>query len=730
MLGGGQNPAPVRLQFGRAPAEMASLCFLISASLHLYLRIYIMKRIAIIALLAGLPQISAAAELPLKRVVLSASGLAQFTHSGNVGAGTVIELPVRLDQVDDVLKSLTVFDASGAIGAVSLPGKTPLAELFRDLSFNQQALESQSSLLNALAGAEVEIEGAVAAKGRIFRIEEETAKLPDNGGQIEKHRLTLVTDKGFVQAILEDVTALRFTDPQLRAQIDRALSAIAQNRAKDQRTIAITLTGQNAREAGFSYVVSAPVWKTAYRIVLPKEGGKARLQGWGILENLTGGEWKDVELTLVSGNPVALKQLLYSAVFVDRPEIPVTASARFVPRKDDAEAQERLDQDRLAYGAKERRAELSPGRVRGYAGAGQKPAPAPQAAASVTTLYAGAPGDIDSLAAPALAAETEEAATQVLYRFPSKVTLASGATMMIPFVDREVAASRTYLYQPDTNAHRPLAAIRLKNGGDSALPAGLVTAFETAGDGAVNFAGDAQLPLLPRGASKFVTFALDSRTAIRRSDQGVKQTRLGKSVRGELTLTVKSVWTIEYEITPPAEEDREIIIEEQRQDGWKATADAKDLEETPSRLRYTVTALKGKTTKAALVRERVNYESVTLTSLAPDRLITVISGLQNQTPAVKDTVAKLGVLAGDISKSHAQKRELEAERKKIGEDQDRIRKNLTSAGADTDLGRRYLNTLKTQEDRLAGIAAEEKSADQAIATKTKAAEDLAEALVL
>jgi hypothetical protein len=686
-----------------------------------------MKRIVIMALLASLPQIAEAAELPLKRVVLSASGLAQFTHSGSVEAGTAVGLPVRLDQVDDVLKSLTIFDSAGAIGAVSLPGKWPLAELFRDLPFTQQALESQSALLNALVGAEVEIEGTVAAKGRIFRIEEETVKLPDNGGQIEKHRLTLITDKGLVQAILEDVRALRFTDPQLRAQIDRALSGIAQNRAKDQRTISITLAGQGAREAGFSYVVSAPVWKTAYRIVLPKEGGKARLQGWGILENLTGGEWKDVELTLVSGNPVALKQPLYSAVFVDRPEIPVSASARFVPRKDDADAEEK------ALGGKDLPRMKSA--ARGFA-APPPPASAPGAPRPTGgggwghQDVAGVAGNIDYLSSPALKAETEEEATQVLYRFPSKVTLASGATMMIPFVDRQVEASRTYLYQPETNAHRPLAAIRLKNSGDSALPAGLVTAFETGGDGTVNFAGDAQLPLLPRGASKFVTFALDARTAIRRSDQGVKQSRLGKAVRGQLSLEVKSIWTIDYEITPPAEEDREIIIEEQRQDSWKAAADTKDLEETPTRLRYTVTAPKGRTTKATLVREHVDHESVTLTSLAPDRLIAVISGLQNQTPALKDAIAKLGVLAGDISKAHAHKRELDGERKKIAEDQDRIRKNLTSAGAGSDLGRRYLDTLKAQEDRLAAIAAEEKATDQTIADKTKAAEDIAQTLVL
>jgi hypothetical protein len=684
-----------------------------------------MKRIAVTALLAVLPAMAAADELPLKRVVLSTSGLAQFTHSGDVPASTAVELPVRLDQVDDILKSLTIFDSAGAIGAVSLPGKAPLAELFRDLPFGQQALESQSALLNALIGAEVEIEGEVNAKGRIFRIEEEQTQLPDNGGQIERHRLTLITDRGFVQAILENAKAFRFTDPQLRAQIDRALSGVAQNRAKDQRTISIGLSGQAPRRAGFSYVVSAPVWKTAYRLVLPKEGGKARLQGWGILENLTGGNWKEVELTLVSGNPVALKQPLYSAVFVDRPEIPISASARIVPRKDDAEAQERD----MAAGSMPRM--KSAARSLHSAPA---PAPAPAGSPLGANAYGGfADGafrQAEEISSGALTAETEEAATQVLYRFPTAVTLASGATMMIPFVDREVVASRTYLFQPETNAHRPLAAVRLRNDGDSALPAGLVTAFETGGDGAVNFAGDAQLPLLARGGTRFVTFALDSRTDIRRSDQGVKQTRLGKTVRGELTLTVKSLWTIDYEITPPAEEGREVVIEEPRQDGWQAVAGTKDTELTPTRMRYTVVAPKGKTTKATLAREHVDYESVTLTSLGPDRMLATFSGLQNQTPALKEAIAKLSALVADISKASVRRRDLDAERKKIGDGQDRIRKNLASVGQGSDLGRRYLETLKTEEDRLAAISAEDGAIAADLAEKTKAAEDIAQALVL
>ncbi len=651
--------------------------------------------------------------------MLSTSGLAEFTYSGEVTAGSAIELPVRLDQVDDVLKSLTIFDAAGSIGAVSLPGKTPLAELFRDLPFGQDALRSQTALLNALVGAEVEIDGAVTAKGRVFRIEDEDAQLPDNGGRIKKHRLTLVTDNGFVQAILEDVRSLRFTDPQLRAQIGRALTGIAQNRAKDQRTLTINMAGDGTRQAGFSYVVSAPVWKTAYRLILPKEGGKARLQGWGILENLTGGDWKDVELTLVSGNPVALKQRLYSAMFVDRPEVPITSSARIVPRKDDAEdnGTEAPGSGAVHYKAMTRAMKAAP-------------PPAPQAAYAARSLAFDGSAEPEVLATPAATAEAEEAATQVLYRFPDKVTLASGSTMMIPFADREIAAARTYLYQPETNEHRPLAAVRLRNDGDSALPAGILTAFETGANGQVNFAGDAQLPLLSRGATKFATFALDTRTDIRRSDGGIKQTRLATAVNGEMRLTIKSRWTISYEITPPADEDREIVIEEQRQDGWEPVAGAQKAEETPARIRYTVAAPKGKTTKAALTREHVDYERITLTSLGPDRLLTTITGLENQTPAVKEAVLKLSSIVTQIDRDQARRRDLDNERSHIDEDQDRIRKNLNSVGQGSDLGRRYLDTLKSQEDRLTAIGNEEKAIGNDISAKTKAAEDLAKALVL
>jgi hypothetical protein len=678
-------------------------------------------RLAAVCLALAWTASAGAAELPLTRVVLSSSGLAQFIHSGPITGGSTIQLPVRLDQVDDILKSLTIFDKEGSIGTVSLPGKTPLAELFRDLPFGPDALNSSADLLNALVGSEVEIAGQVAAKGRVFRVQREEVALPNNAGRTTRHRLTLMTDAGIVQAILEEVTALRFTNPETRAQIERLLAGLTENRAKDRRVLSIGFLGSGTRNVAISYVVAAPVWKTAYRMVLPKEAGKARLQGWAVLENLTGGDWKDVELLLVSGNPVALRQALYTAFFADRVEVPVTAGMRVMPRTDDAVEKP------------------TPGRV---AAALAPPAPAPGVAPqSYARAKRAGPRAIavepslsetspPPMAVVADAAEAEEASTQLVYRFPVKLSLATGHTMMVPFVDREVSAARTWLYQPETAPNRPLAAVRVRNDGESGLPAGIVTAFDVSADGSMNFVGDALLPLLPKATFKLVTFALDSKTNIRREDRGVVRTTLGKAVNGTLTLTTRSRRTIVHEVTPPGDEDREVIVEEERFPGWVPSADTKGVEETPTRFRYKVAAPKGQTTKANLVLERVDNETVALTTLAPEDMLARIRGLQNESAKLKDTVAKLAAIVADINKAKSQQSQLENEREKITGDQERIRANLQAVGQSSDLGRRYLGTLKSQEDRLAEITRTETALEGEIGAKTRAAEELVKQLTL
>src|SRR5690606_28746330 len=80
-------------------------------------------------------------ELALKRVLLSSGGVGYFEHEAQVQGDATLNLEIPLAHVDDVLKSIVVFDDTGRIGSVTLPGREPLAYAFRDLSFPAEALD-------------------------------------------------------------------------------------------------------------------------------------------------------------------------------------------------------------------------------------------------------------------------------------------------------------------------------------------------------------------------------------------------------------------------------------------------------------------------------------------------------------------------------------------------------------------------------------------------------------
>ncbi len=70
------------------------------------------------------------------------------------------------------------------------------------------------------------------------------------------------------------------------------------------------------------YVVEHPIWKTSYRLVLPKETeDKPFLQGWAVVENPTDEDWKDVRMALVAGRPISFQMDLYTPLYVPRPMV-------------------------------------------------------------------------------------------------------------------------------------------------------------------------------------------------------------------------------------------------------------------------------------------------------------------------------------------------------------------------------------------------------------------------
>ncbi|MGH7293285.1 MAG: DUF4139 domain-containing protein [Polyangiaceae bacterium] len=83
------------------------------------------------------------------------------------------------------------------------------------------------------------------------------------------------------------------------------------------RTVVLSLDGR-AHDLQVGYVAAAPVWRPSYRLVV-KPGGEADLQAWGIVQNLSGEDWSDVQLSLVAGAPLAFEAQLGTPIIPARP---------------------------------------------------------------------------------------------------------------------------------------------------------------------------------------------------------------------------------------------------------------------------------------------------------------------------------------------------------------------------------------------------------------------------
>src|SRR3954466_6017531 len=111
----------------------------------------------IVALVSVLTLPAFAQDLALKRVMLSSGGLGYFEYEASVEGDATLKLTDDLDQVDDVLKSLVVYDDKGGGGGISAPGQEPLRQTFRDMPVDQSALESPAAWLGVLKGAEISV---------------------------------------------------------------------------------------------------------------------------------------------------------------------------------------------------------------------------------------------------------------------------------------------------------------------------------------------------------------------------------------------------------------------------------------------------------------------------------------------------------------------------------------------------------------------------------------------
>lgn len=82
----------------------------------------------------------------------------------------------------------------------------------------------------------------------------------------------------------------------------------------------IQLPGKGPHDAILTYITEAPAWKPSYRVVIAKDG-KVKVQGWAIVDNTSGEDWKDVHVGVGSSSALSFRFDLRSVRNVHRQQL-------------------------------------------------------------------------------------------------------------------------------------------------------------------------------------------------------------------------------------------------------------------------------------------------------------------------------------------------------------------------------------------------------------------------
>ena len=314
------------------------------------------------------------------------------------------------------------------------------------------------------------------------------------------------------------------------------------------RTVVLSLDGR-AHDLQVGYIAAAPVWRPSYRLVVQPDG-QADLQAWGIVQNLSGEDWTEVQLSLVAGAPLAFEAQLGTPIIPDAPD------GDRLGRGHRVDAQGRDERGRPRRGRDPR--------PDGRRGAGEAegarhpdPSPAPAAAPAPTQAATGSsakegedsmgnpntsmprregyvqpsqPRNVHSLAAVAVQGGTTR------YDIPAAITIPDKNATMVMLLARRVHGEAIFLFAPDDgvpdSTSHPFHVVRFENETSGVLERGPIAVFQQG-----SFLGQGLLDPLPTAGWATVPFALERAIGIDAQQKtDVQGTRISKIENGILWL--------------------------------------------------------------------------------------------------------------------------------------------------------------------------------------------------
>jgi hypothetical protein len=680
-------------------------------------------------LLATLPLLTSALPaqeaqpLPLKRVVLFSSSVGFFEHEGSVKDNKQIEFVFKTEDINDLLKSLVVQDRDGGlVSAVNYGSPDPLTRTLRTFTIDLTNSPTLAEIFQQLRGQEVKLETPAAVTGIVVGVE--VRQIPQGDAKFASAEvLNVRTAEGLRSIRLDTIVRTQFVSPKVDKEFQQALDLLANAHTNDQKKVKLDFRGAGERRVSVGYIQEAPVWKTSYRLVLSDDAAPF-LQGWAIVENTTTQDWKDVNLTLVSGRPISFVMDLAQPLFMNRPLVVPEMHAGLSPKV--------YDQDLAAHEQEFRAAgDKAVAGTGGFGGGGLGGmAPREKSREPFRPFVTSVIPNVDGHPArrPALnlqqGVESGAAAGEVgeLFRYGIKapVNLPRNESAMLPIVNQAVKGEKLAIYNPGVHAKHPLTGLKLTNSTELHLLQGPVTVF----DGG-EYAGDAQIEDIAPKSTRMISYALDLETEVVEkikppsdpfaTDLVVIALQIRK---GGLHVKHKETRKIEYTIKNSSSSKKQVLLERPVDSVWKAVS-PKPAETTRDLNRFSVTAEPGKPLTVVITEEKEAVEEMAILNLKPE-LIEHYLQLAVATPALKKAFGSLLTAKSKLADITSVRVHNEAQQVKLGDEQGRLRNNLQAIPlkanelaneenkkAANDLLQRYLKKLGTIETDLENLRTEQ-----------------------
>ncbi len=366
------------------------------------------------------------------------------------------------------------------------------------------------------------------------------------------------------------------------------------------RDVVLTLDG-GEHDLAVGYVAETPLWRPSYRLVV-QESGEADLQAWGIIQNLSGEDWKQVELVLVAGAPLAFESTLGDPVVPQRPIVTDTGEVIAAVPEGVTSIREGAHAEVDKYGGEDldeapvpepesmvmedsaempagapppaRAVRMKKGDARtggGYAETRAAPPPMPQkpkplskterrrvALEEARQAGLSAPRQVSALAGVAVQAGSTR------YEIPVPITVPNESATMVLLLSQSVPGEAVFLFAPDggvpDSMRHPFRVARFTNATKGLLERGPIAVFEKG-----SFLGQGMVDQLPPGAKATVPFALERSLAVsidRKTDE--RGARLNKIEAGDIWIERDSVFRTIYQVKNGSGRDAKLLVKHDR----------------------------------------------------------------------------------------------------------------------------------------------------------------------